>query len=145
MDLFDSLVKMLIRFRYPLSLPQDIAFALGIDMNNSLRFEALLKQLLSSHTRPTRLAKFMPRDEAEYAFQCALRKERFAQNSLYSFYFNEGWLEFELQFDDLSRLRRVYMHHKQIPAHRGHELVLPIDDLSLMQAAQDTPDTLSIA
>jgi hypothetical protein len=136
---------MLIRFRYPVSLPQDIAFALGIDMNNSLRFEALLDQLLCHSTRPTRLAKFMPREEAEYAFQCALRKDRFAQNSLFSFYFNEGWLEFELQFDDQSRLRRVYLHHKLIPAHRGHELILPIDDHSLIQASQETPDTLYIA
>jgi hypothetical protein len=115
---------MLVRFRYPVSLPQDIACCLGIQMHNSLRFKELLHKLTSSEQLPTKLTKFMSRETAERAFQNALRKEHFPQSSLYSFYFNEGWLEFELQFDEHSRLRRLYLHHKLLSYPSGYELSL---------------------
>ena len=56
----------------------------------------------------------MPREEAEAAFQSAQRKERFGRNSLFSYYFQEGWLEFKLYFDEKARLRRIYLQHKDL-------------------------------
>jgi hypothetical protein len=66
----------------------------------------------------------MPREEAEAAFQTALRKEKFLHNSLFSYYFNEGWMEFVLQFDEHSRLRRIYIQHKKITQEEGIEIPL---------------------
>lgn len=143
MVFFDLLQQMRVRFRYPVSLPQDVALSLGITLTNHMPFQQLLS--VCRHCQPTRLAKYMSRMDAESAFQCAHRKERFLLNSLYSFYFNEGWLEFELQFDDLSRLRRVYLHHKLILDPRGYELNLPIDETALLDPQNESPDSLYIA
>lgn len=113
-----------VRFRYPVSLPEDVAQALGINASNYLTFEEFVNQLVQPSCRPTKLTKFMPRDEAEAAFQTALRKERFKHNSLYSYYFSEGWMEFVLFFDEHSRLRRIYLQHKKISQEEGVEIFL---------------------
>ena len=143
MDLFESFLQMFIRFRYPVSLPQDIGQALGIEMDNRISFSNLLTFCCES--QPSSLSKFMARIDAENVFHNALRKERFKHSSLFSFYFNEGWLEFELLFDHHSRLRRVYLHHKQISDHHGHELALAVDKQALSQIALEHPDSLYIA
>lgn len=122
MKAMDYLYRLFLRFRYPVSLPEDVAEALGIPCSNSLSFEQFIQQLCSPQCRPTRLKKFMTREEVELAFVHALRKEHFNQNSLYSYYFNEGWMEFVLYFDDKSRLRRVYLQHKYIPQEEGFEI-----------------------
>ena len=75
----------------------------------------------------------------------ALRKERFSSSSLYSFYFNEGWLEFELQFDADSLLRRVYLHHKLIQDEDTFELRLPINRTIPHSTQNDTQESLFIA
>lgn len=120
-DLFSSLV---VRFRYPVSLPEDIAKALGLKLSNRVCFDEFVSQLTNPQIRPTKLTKFMPRDLAELAFQNAPRKECFKKNTLCSYYFNEGWLEFALEFDELSRLRRIYIHHRKISMDQGVELRL---------------------
>ncbi len=56
----------------------------------------------------------MPREQAERVFSGATCKERFKQESLYSYYFYEGWIEFVLIFDDDSRLRRLYLLHQYL-------------------------------
>lgn len=66
----------------------------------------------------------MPRNEAEAAFKNASRTERFKQNTLCSYYFNEGWMEFILQFDNQARLRRIYLQHKDIDQDSGVEIPL---------------------
>lgn len=116
--------RLLLRFRYPVSLPEDIAEALGVHVSNFLTFEEFVNQLASPECRPTKLMKFMPRDKAEDAFQGAQRTERFKQNTLISYYFSEGWMEFVLSFDDHSRLRRIYLQHKQITSDSGVEIHL---------------------
>lgn len=68
----------------------------------------------------------MNRTQAEKAFEKAKRKERFGNNSLFSFYFTQGWLEFELQFDESELLRRIYIHHKLISHPNGYELPLQL-------------------
>lgn len=112
-----------LRFRYPVSLPEDIAEALGIPLPNSLSFDDFILQL-SNPAAPSRLSRFMPRPEAEKSFLKAVRTERYADKTVLSYYFSEGWMEIILQFDRQSRLRRVYLHHREIPSDRGVELPL---------------------
>ena len=115
---------LLMRLRYPASLPEEVAQALGLEIGNFLSFKKFLHALTSPDICPKTLFRFMPRQEAEQAFEGALRKELFAYSSLFSFYFPEGWLEFELQFDQELRLRRVFLHHKLISCPSGFELPL---------------------
>jgi len=124
MKALDIFYRLLLRFRYPVSLPEDVAQALGIQVSNFMSFEEFVKQLVSPDCRPTRLTKFMPREKAEEAFEGAQRTERFKQNTLVSYYFNEGWMEFVLFFDEQSRLRRIYLQHKKIDQDEGIEIHL---------------------
>jgi hypothetical protein len=66
----------------------------------------------------------MRREDAEAAFGSAQRKEHFRQISLFSYYFSEGWVEFKLEFDSDSLLRRIYIQHRIIQSERGIELQL---------------------
>lgn len=129
MKAFDLVYRFLLRFRYPVSLPEEVASALGIDVSNFVSFEEFVSVLTSPTCRPTRLTKYMSRERAEEAFKTALRKERFKRNTLYSYYFNEGWLVFILQFDDQHRLSRIYLQHKRIKQDRGIELSLIMDQV----------------
>ena len=142
MQLFTAFKQMFIRFRYPVSLPEEVAASLGLEIDNTIAFKKFLSACRDCP--PKRLAKFMPRCEAERAFHGALRKEKFSSSSLYSFYFNEGWLEFELQFDSTSLLRRAYVHHKLISGTGIDELHLSVDESSI-QTQNDTADSLFIA
>ncbi len=112
-------------------MPEDIALALGISISNQLHFEEFVATLCCPQLRPTKLLKFMPREIAEQAFQKALRKERFSNKTLFSYYFNEGWLEFILQFDDHCRLRRIYLQHKSIAQDAGLEI--PLNNLEAIE------------
>ncbi len=117
----------LLRIKYPVSLPTDIGEALGIPIRNCWSFEEFFHQVISPSTKITNLKKYMLREEAEHLFLKAARKEKFCNNTLFSYYFNEGWLEFSLQFDNCSRLRRIYILHKQIEEPNGIELPLAND------------------
>lgn len=121
------LFRFFLRFRYPVSLPEDIATDLGINTSNFLTFEEFVFQLSCSGCRPRHLTRFMPREAAEAAFQSAQRKECFGRNSLFSYYFHEGWLEFNLYFDEHSRLRRIYLQHKRLASDKGVEIPLNCD------------------
>jgi hypothetical protein len=121
---FDLFSRFLLRFRYPLSLPEDIATSLGIDVSNEIAFDDFVNYLICPNCCPTRLMKFMPREMAENAFERAPCKEKFRDRTLISFQFNEGWMEFDLQFDSESRLRRIYVQHKNINQERGVEIKL---------------------
>lgn len=125
MKAIQLLYRFLTRFRYPVSLPEDIALALGVDFSNALPFKEFVKQLIEPSLRPTTLSKFMLREQAEQVFYNAPVKERFRQSTLISYYFNEGWLEFVLKFDDRGCLRRLYMMHRDIPKEEGIEIPLP--------------------
>jgi hypothetical protein len=124
MKTLDHLYRFFLRFRYPVTLPENIAEALGVQMSNFLTFKEFVHHLSSPSFRPTRLKKYMTREKAEEAFDGALRKEHFKQKTLFSYYFSEGWMEFVLHFDDQSRLRRIYLQHKQIPQEGGIEIHL---------------------
>lgn len=124
MKAIDCLFRFFQRFRYPVSLPEEVADALGVKLSNFITFQEFVDQLQNPTCRPTKLIKFMPREKAEEAFRGALRKELFPQNSLFSYYFSEGWMEFVLLFDEQSRLRRIYLRHKQISQEEGIEILL---------------------
>lgn len=114
MKILNRLLQVYWRFQYPVSLPEEIAEALGINASNGIGFTEFIRQLSSPSCAPTKLKKFMSREEVEATFAKALRKERFARHSLFSYYFNKGWLGFYLQFDQDSKLRRVWVQHKAL-------------------------------
>lgn len=124
MKALDHFYRFFLRFRYPVSLPEDVANALGLPLSNFVTFQEFVHQLLNPSSRPTRLTRFMPREQAEAAFKTALRIEKFKQNTLFSYYFSEGWMEFVLLFDEQSRLRRVYLQHKELKQEERVEILL---------------------
>lgn len=124
MHLVESLTRLMSRFRHPVSLPEDVARDLGLDLPNNITFQKLIARLASPDQRPAKLRKYMPRLAAETTFESALKKESFKSCSLYSYYFNKGWLVFALYFDEDSRLRRVYLQCPHCVAIDDFDLVL---------------------
>lgn len=120
MKVLKPLMHLFVRLRYPVSMPEDVASDLGLQISNSLNFKEFIRCLTDPRHRPTKLSRFMPRDQAEDIFRLAKRKERFQQNSLFSYHFKGGWVEFNLQFDEQSRLRRLYIRHKDLK--QKHEI-----------------------
>ena len=124
MKALHSFLRFFLRFRYPMTLPEDVAEALGVKCSNYLNFEEFVKYLTCPSCCPTRLERFMSREDAEQVFFSAQCKEIFKDRTLISYQFNEGWMEFDLQFDSDSRLRRLYIQHNKIEAERGYEIKL---------------------
>ena len=120
----DNFIRFIARFRYPISLPEDITKATGIPLKNLMCFERILHKLTNPKCNTVQLRKFMEMEEVCMAFRKAYKKEMFSKNCLFSYYFNEGWIEFKVCFDDDNKLRRVYLHHKSIQSDRGLELPL---------------------
>lgn len=114
----------LLRWRYPVCCPEDISKALGLTLTNQLSFDELLCKLTSPHCHVNSLYKFMTRSSAETAFHNALKIEVFPHSTLVGYYFSEGWMEFNLHFDDENRLRRLYVQHQCIPESEGVEISL---------------------
>ncbi len=112
-QIYNAITHMKVRMRYPYALPSDIGTSLGQSIDDSITFPLLLK-ILSNLQEPRSLARFMNRDRAEKSFILATRCERFTTSTLYSFRFNEGWIEFELHFDEEDKLRRLFILHKEI-------------------------------
>jgi len=109
----EALLRLLNRFRYPVSLPEDITRDVGLFFPSTLNFKEFLSLLVAPPHPPTKLRKFMPRHVAEAAFESAFKVERFKACTLFSYYFNAGWLVFTLYFDENETLRRV---HVQCPS-----------------------------
>lgn len=116
--------RFFLRFRYPISLPEEISEALGVNLPHDISFEEFVRQLTCPSCCPTKLSKFMPRSEAENAFLSAKCTEKFSNRTLICYHFNEGCLEFDLHFDAESRLRRLYIQHKDIHIENGYEIKL---------------------
>lgn len=124
MQLFAGVTRLISRFRYPVSLPEDVAHDLGMQLPNTLSFQQFLKLLTSPHQRPSKLRKYMTRETAEATFGSALRKDIFKSCSLYSYYFKKSWIVFSLYFDEKSRLRRVSLQCPTLPSLEGFDLAL---------------------
>lgn len=120
MKIIENVLHLFARLRYPVSMPEDIASDLGLEISNSLNFKEFMERLTDPTHRPKKLTRFMPREQAEKTFRLAKRRERFQQNSLFSYQFKGGWIDFALQFDEQSRLRRLYIHHKDLK--KKHEM-----------------------
>lgn len=120
--IFKPFYHLINRYRYPVSMPEDVAADLGLNITNKLSFQEFINCLTDPNYRPAKLTRFMPREEAEDIFRLAIRKERFQQNSLFSYHFKGGWMEFILQFDDQSRLRRLYICYKDLK--QKHEIII---------------------
>ena len=124
MNLFESLTRLISRFRYPVSLPEDVAHDLGMHLPNTLPYQEFLHLLSSPHHRPTKLRKFMSRKRAEGTFESALKKENFKSCSLFSYYFNKSWLVITLYYDEEERLRRAYLQCPACEQFDGFDLPL---------------------
>lgn len=122
--MWDYLSHMMARIKYPVSLPEEVAEALGVDLPCRSSFDEFIKELMAPQLKPTKLVKYMTRERAEALFGKAVKTERFNQKTLISYYFNRGWLEFMLQFDDESRLRRIYFYHQATRRPEGVEIPL---------------------
>lgn len=120
----NRLARLIARFRYPVSLPEEVTEVLGVQVSNFSSFEELIKRLIGSKCNPSTLAKYMPRKAAEAAFKRATCIEQFSEKTLVSYFFSEGWVEFILKFDDQSRLRRIYILHKSMNDEQGVEIPL---------------------
>lgn len=112
------------KWRYPVSSPEEVGKALGLKTTNRLTFDQFVSTLTDPTYCPTNLKKYMPREEAELAFNNAVKKEQYNQETLFYYYFNEGWMEFDLHFDQTARLRRIYLRHKHIDYDMGIEMQL---------------------
>lgn len=120
----DGLSRLFARFWYPVTLPEDVTETLGVEVSNFLSFDELINRITNSSTNPLRLSRFMPRRDAEKAFAHATCVEHFGEKTLVSYFFPQGWIEFVLKFDHESRLRRVYVQHKDIESEEGIEITL---------------------
>ncbi len=134
MTLMDSLTRLISRFRYPVSMPEDVAHDLGFHLPNTLCYRDFLKLLSSAQYRPTKLWKMMPRELAEATFQSALKKENFKSSSLFSYYFNKSWLVFALYFDEDHRLRRLYLQCPSCVSVNSFDILLD-EEFVLAQAS----------
>ncbi len=131
MQLRAQLVKLLHRFRYPVSLPHDIAHDLGLNAPPTTSLAVFLEFLCSSSPKPCRLRKWMMRCQAEASFQTALKKETFGGCSLFSYGFNKGWLVIALYFDERDLLRRAFVHCPTCEGGNKEGFDLILEDLPL--------------
>lgn len=123
-NLLYPLKRLMMRWRYPVCCPEDISQALGMRLTNQLTFDELVCKITSPHCSVNSLYKYMHRSTAEAAFCNALRVECFHNSTLVSYYFTEGWLVFNLQFDKDGKLNRLFLQHQCIPDRQGIEIAL---------------------
>lgn len=108
------LSKYFARFRYPFSMPEEVGQDIGLDINNQITFNHFINILANPAFHPSRVYKYMSRDEADALFAHAFRSDRFQTKSLFYYYFKQGWVEFEMTFDATGRLRRMLIQNKMI-------------------------------
>lgn len=135
MKFLDSCLRLFCRFKYPISLPEDVATALGVSVSNFVPFDLLIKTVSANSTRPKSLKKYMPRREAEQAFKAALKVERHRDRSIYSYYSNNNWVEFSLVFDQDGRLRHLFMKHND-SAFFEKGIEIPLDTTPFYQITE---------
>lgn len=110
--------------RYPVSSPNDVLLALGMESDLSdVVFNQFIKKIVTRV--PRRIYRDMTREEAERCFATAYKKEVFHTTTHASFCFFQGWLEFVLEFDRSRHLRRLYVHHPLLSSSQSVELELP--------------------
>ena len=123
-EIIENLKRLFKRFQYPNSGPIDVARDLGFQIESKASFEMLIAKLKARDFRPSALYLSMPRSFAEKNFENALKKETYQECSLFSYYFNRGWLIFALHFDEFERLSKVYVSCPANCSCRGFSLFL---------------------
>jgi len=103
------------RFRYPFSMPEDVGHDLGLDITNRLDFDSFFKLLSSSACLPRNLRRYMAREDVEQMFRRPFRVDRFRDKTRFAYYFKQGWVEFELRFDEHNQLRRLFLQSCHLP------------------------------
>jgi hypothetical protein len=106
---FHTLGRLVKRFQHPRSWVKDVADDLGVQLPPDVSLEAMLLHLQGKDFRPRSLFLSMPRRRAEEAFQKALKKEVYESCSLFSYYFDPGWLVMALYFDQFQHLSKVFV------------------------------------
>lgn len=106
-DFQKSLIRLMSRFRYPVSLPEEIACDLGLMIPNTIQCKDLIRFLSSPNLPPIKLKKYMPRFRAESHFRSPVKSESFPNRTLFSYYLGKGWVVVSLYYDDQALLRRV--------------------------------------
>lgn len=129
MQLVEQFTRLISRFRYPVSLPEDLANDLGVKLANTVSFRQIIRVLHSSDFRCSRLKRLMDRQLAEDIFRSALKKESFKSSSLFSYYYNKSWLVFALYFDSENRLLRLYVQCPSCSQMEGFDIHLEEDRL----------------
>lgn len=124
MSVLYALNRLFNRFRYPFSMPDDLASDLGVSIVPGMSFEGFLEHLKFSANHPTKLWKFMPRYQAERRFQSAIKKEVFPSSTFFSYSFHQSWLLLVLHFDGQSRLRRLHVQCPSSIAKKSFDLSL---------------------
>lgn len=125
-NIVDPLRRLMMRWRHPFCLPEEVLSVLGLESPSlTLSFDELMHFLSSAECQPQNLMRYMSRVDAEAVFSEALKKERFNNETLFSFYFAESWVEFILHFDSESKLRRVYLQYNGLDDDEGIEINLP--------------------
>ena len=122
---FQGMYRAVAHLKHPISLPEDIGYALSFPVSNFVSTSELLTILKSDGFMPHNLSRFMQREKAELYFHKAITKDYFMDRSIFSYSFHNNFVEFVLEFDADSRLRRLYLRHDSILMQKGKELPLP--------------------
>ncbi|MCH9609057.1 MAG: hypothetical protein S4CHLAM45_08180 [Chlamydiales bacterium] len=134
MTMLNAFTRLVSRFRYPVSMPEDVAQDLGLLLPNTLSYCDFLSLLNTAQYRPTKLWKMMPRELAEMTFKSALKREEFRSSTLFSYYFNKSWLVFALYFDEDSKLRRLHLQCPSCVSVKSFDILLD-EEFVLAQAS----------
>lgn len=105
-----SFIRLISRLKHPVSLPEEVAFDLGIVLSNRLNYQQLTDLFRQEKLIPSKLHRFMSRQLAEQSFVHAVKIERFCRESHFSYCFDGNWIDFTLHFDQNDQLRRLYVH-----------------------------------
>ena len=108
------LSKCFARFRYPFSMPEEVGQDIGLDVDNQITFDKFINILANPSFLPSKVQKYMSRSEADALFVHAFRSDLFQGKSLFYYYFKQGWVEFQMTYDENDRLRRMVLQNKQI-------------------------------
>ncbi len=117
--------ELIARFKHPYSLPTDIGKDLGLfSLNNYMSFCQLTSFLDSPDCHPTKLCKGMSKKAVINSFKNAYRQEDFSNKSLFCYYFKQGWIQFEVTFDELGGLKSLRFHCNNCHVRGGVEIPL---------------------
>ncbi len=124
MKFLDSCLRLFCQFKYPLSLPDEVALAIGMRQANFIPFDLLCKTITPPRDAPKALKKYMNRKEAEKVFKSALSRKFEPLQSHFSYTVDGTTVNFTLHFDQNERLRRLVVQREEIYFAKGIDIPL---------------------